>query len=1840
MIIDSRYKVIEDLGSGAFANVYKVSDIRTDKIYTLKLFHKIDAISLYKNLKAEEMHQITKLRHPNLLHIYNFGNMDKHIYYLAEYYPGISLKHFRFNLTTCHFLYDIIAQICYALDALHNQNITHKDIKPENILYQIINDQIEVKVLDYGFSKIDTERNQQKISGTLPYIAPETYMGKGHSPQSDFYSLGVTLYYIVTGTLPFSQDQIAEFIHGNQTNFFPKFPREYNPDIPIDLEKFILKLIQKKPEERFANCQAIIQYLNHMQDKKYPYSQKQSTINFFKFGYYLVRKEYALQLKDYLNNIVHSNGKIITLTGGQGLGKEDLLTLFRYHILTNEYYIFDYTCSLSNRDPFFALIKEFSSSALNNERKKFEFSRISDSFRRYLELSESSASQLNEDNENLEEDFKSSAEFIKTLSSEKPLIFIIRAGQYLTENTIKFLNYISETILQLPILIIISINDPSKIRSLKHYVQLMVKPLTIEESHTYLKEIFKTDLPQQFVESIWSRSHGNPKFIIEILIDLIQKKLLLHNENTNFDIDFKQYHLPENLIHSIYTRMSHLTAENYKYLQMLSCISMPLSKELIVYLLNITKKTLYALLTDALNNEILFKDKNTYSFAFHEAKYRFFIECSEKGKVDISRHLIEYYKDSENNDIQTVQGIIESCSLCKDYESLRHYKLELFNLYHHKHEQTKAYKEIYEIIKLDFSQDLKVPERDLRNDLLLFADKTDLTGFTKKSFDLLELYPNKPEIFEISYAYGMLYTRFEEFSKAEESYKKAYELAISGKQQARVLLDLIWIYCFKGDKATAFYYLNLLEAYQLTYDLEIAFYDRKGMFISKFENENEAILYLEKALTKIRQVNDASAILRLGSLYNNLGILYSNNKLYPEAKKYYDLTLNIWERHHHQRLLGTIYNNFGDFYLKQGVTIIALNFFKKAKAASELINNSRGMILALLNFGEAYIKLGDFVKAEEYLTEAKHFSEKVESHLFYKSIIYNLGTTKSKLYNFSNYLNFIHSEEVKTEFYDISSINPLIKSYFYYLCEIGQTEKINSLFLNNINFTKSHDEEFYYQIVGIVSLLKNDFNNAKNSFQKALVYATQIKSNYSISINYLRLAQCNIKLNNFKDAEENLKNAALLIEAHNFRYWGVVVQLFRVIIGLSKKEIPLRILLRNAFHILKITRENHYFILEIDCLAIISQIYESLSAHKCALQYFHDYQHKVRESIKDIPEEDQKTYSQIRKMYITQPKDFSLYPVANRNLKKNENCQNELFGLLRKDDVFEIYHALEKAIKDSFAPHRFAILYTKKVVSPESFLDPGNHTFYLSRKMNTEDFEPYKELMIASIKTKNVQTKTINDHHVMCAPLSLRSSNYGCLIIIDDGELEYMRHEINTMKSFSNQLSTLLIRIIEFESYQKKMQKMQEVLDISRKFIQVYDVKHLENDIINYAISLCNAQRGVLIKKDNAGNYLFNVAFDNEKNILSSFPNVSKTALIHVQNNKSPLYTVNIFEDNIFKHSPSIYQYQINSLFCAPIIIDGDVYGLLYLDNYEKIDEKMFIDEEVVNMFLVQISLAIKNALGYEALMKKNWELHTLDTMKSEFIAIVSHELNTPLITLQGYVSKLKRNSNPLDMETFDLLSKVDKSTNKLKQTIQDIITLNRYNAANDLILSEHNLFELLTTIVQEAELHGRTRKMKFKLEVEEHLPNINIEWKSFFLMIYNLILNAIRFTSDYGTIVIGARIATFQQEKVENQDSIVVYVQDNGIGIPEHEQENVFKSFYELGDMLAHRSGSIEYRSSGLGLGLSTSKRIAELHRGKIWLRSKEAEGTTIFVSIPMYQKENQDHLLTANIMNSKENI
>ncbi len=1811
MIIDSRYKVIKELGSGLWANVFKVRDTRTKKIFALKLFQKLDAKSLYEKFSAEDMHHITKIQHPNLVHVSDFGNFGKHIYYLSEFYQGKTLRNYKFRKTNLELLYDITVQVCYALNALHSQSIIHKDLKLDNIAYRVKDNKVEVKVMDYGFTKIDLERSKQKVGEILPFIAPEIYLGKEAVPESDFYSLGVVLYRITTGILPFSVEKITGFKAGDEMDVFPQFPRELNPDIPENLERLILNLLGRNPEDRFRNAEEIISFINQTQLKKYPFSRKWSIVHNIKFSDYIVREDYSHQLLDYLPMINQGNGKIIALTAGTGLGINNVLTLFRYHILTGEYYLFDYRCSEIHKDPFFALIKEFHFAVKNNKKLASDLVKISRKFQKFLYESEHIAATMDENEEELSLDFQTAFNFILHLSEEKPIVFIIRCSQNLTKEALDFVNYISQEIVDIPILIVLSFNNPEKLKNIIHAAKIKIESLNLEHTKKYVYALLKEMPDEKFLEDLWLRSYGNPLFIEQILIDLTQKKLIWKEQKFNFDFDLEKYELSKEITDSILERMTHLSGENYDHLLKLSAIFTPLSKNLIKYTLNITDKELFFLLKECINNDLLTKKEDYYYFSYKESQNYLYGKLPGKIRKIMSGKILMYFQSKVVTKISIIRGIIEHAHQIKDYRSIRKYHLRISDLFMEKGEYENTFKELCHVIEIDFSDKIQLDEKEKKKDLKMMLDTSEWTTSDKIPLKLKKIVREMPDCPERHLIIGVFFLALEKYKLACDRLEKAYERAVTGKMKTFILLKLGKVYFFQGNYKKVKSCLDELEKYQLTDDLQIMFIELKSIYFGFTGKLAEAINIIEEFLPTIKSKNDAVYFIKLGSLHNNLAVLLHHQRHYDEAEKNFRMARKIWEKVNYRRKLAAVLNNIGDVNLTKGNTKTAMKYFTLALDACSNVDCKRDRILGLVNLGEVNIKLGKFNIAEKFLKQALKRSEEQENKPFFDAIINNLAIAKSKIHNFSYYQRFIAENVPGLPQGKIYKITPLTKTYFYYLYQIGDFKKIEKLLkkYKNIFFEKK-ENEFFYQMYGFLLLNKGEYEKALETIEQAFKYSQQMQNIYAQAINYIRLNECYLALGDIKEAKDMYQKAEQLCEQNDFNYWKTILSLRKIKIQLLDKKIGVRKIIRELHSIIEYVQKNDLYLLEIEAYEIIIQIYTYLNIDKMAKLFFGRYKKKIENAVHNLTEADRVIYLKKTNFYLDDYLSLKTLKIAKRSHFVSENWQEELYDILKLKELDRIKFFIEKTIDKLMNPFYFLIILTDEMKiqkAPFLAVNIDKKKIFSAKFLKNID---------SCLDNNSIISKRITGSNTLFIPLRIKTAKVGCLVIGDKGELEFQPDEISVLRILRFHLTSILMRINEFAELNNYMKLMTKLMEITQKFFMIFDLEKLEQEIVSFTLDFIGGTRGFLIRKDKYENYIYKVALDDSKHLLEKYTYVSKAILSEVQKNKKPTFIRDAKESKIFDGYVN-FDYSSLNIFCAPLIIDENVYGFLYIDNLNSSINRIEINEEFMRLLLMQIISSLKNAIQYESLLQKSKEVESLNNLKNDFINIVSHELKTPLVTLQGYVKRLQKPENYKFYE--ENIQQVDKSIDKLFFTTEDIINFNKYKLINKINKSIVNIKDILQVVADESRRIAEKRHMILKIEIEEKLPSIELNWEAFSLLMKNLILNAVRFTKDFGSITIGARRSAFQQEEVDGQESLVVFVQDNGIGIPENELENVFQKFYELNDLYSHKSGTTEFRSSGLGLGLSTAELIVKLHNGKIWINSKENEGTTVFIAIPI---------------------
>ena len=265
--LDNRYTILERVGGGGMADVYRAHDQLLDRSVAVKVLRsQFTNDEEFVTRFRREAQAAAKLSHPNIVNIYDVGK-DKDSYYIVmEYISGETLKDriIRDKVLPVETAVQIALEIAEALEHAHQNGLIHCDIKPHNILTTKAG---RIKVTDFGIARAVTSATMTQsgtIIGSVHYFSPEQAKGSAIGAKSDIYSLGVVLYEMLTGNVPFqAETPISVALKHLQEE--PKPPREYNPDLPPLLEALILKAMAKDPAMRFADISEMIADLRLVQ---------------------------------------------------------------------------------------------------------------------------------------------------------------------------------------------------------------------------------------------------------------------------------------------------------------------------------------------------------------------------------------------------------------------------------------------------------------------------------------------------------------------------------------------------------------------------------------------------------------------------------------------------------------------------------------------------------------------------------------------------------------------------------------------------------------------------------------------------------------------------------------------------------------------------------------------------------------------------------------------------------------------------------------------------------------------------------------------------------------------------------------------------------------------------------------------------------------------------------------------------------------------------------------------------------------------------------------------------------------------------------------------------------------------------------------------------------------------------------------------------------------------------------------------------------------------------------------------------------------------------------------
>ena len=1824
-LIALHHEFKEKIGTGSFGTVYKVEDIATKKIFAVKLFDKIPIEDIREKMNPKVMREITKISHPNLIKIYDYGIYQNNLYLLSEFFKSKGLPNFHLTNKNKQDFFELITQVCYALNHLHTHHIIHKDLKLENVLYQKSSNKINVKVCDYGFNKIisQTEAYPESEVVSLPYIAPELLQGSSFSPKSDFYALGVIMYYLSVGTFPFSREEIKLMSEKKIPNIIPKFPTKINPAVDKKLEDLIFHLIEFNPALRIGKSQEIIRYINEMQDTTYPLTTEPPLVKQIESTQFYFRDKDIDTLRDRINEVKNQKGEIIFVTGEKGVGKTSLMQYIKWYLLSEDFHVFYYNCNPQHRDPFFMLCKEIFLSMDEKGKYLFEQS-ASNKFCEFLFKSEEKSLKIIEDESDLMRDFELARDYMFGFSSTKPIVYFITNIEEVNEPTINFLEYIAPDLPNHPIVIIVSSYNPYIVDFSEITYKIHIEPLSQPESFQFISEILGEGCPEEFLYQIYLITNGNQRFILELIGNLIEKKIILDVKgNWHFDVNILEVELPKKILTAIEEKIALIPEKIKNLLVQLSVLQIPLSTNIIQTILHFSdSKDLFFFMQDVEALDILVKndeyaEDGYYKFVYPALKSVLLKKVSTAKKKKISQEVIHYFKTHQVTKPAIMDGIIAHCELAEDHESEIHYHLLKTITYMENKDIIEAWDSCYRgLLKICvLKEDLQAKTiQDYLKVLLalgILLKKCDLTEICCRQFSTF--IKKDPQLMLLNARYKMACRDFSSAKKTLDTLQKSK----FPFDENDILLAGLELHNFSREEDKAHQAIQILSAKELTPFQKINFYLFSGDYYYAIGAYETAIKELKKA-QKIAKTQEA--FIRLGRILKVLGDSYNILNKVKNAIRNYEDAAALSLKEGDILNVANVLSHWGFLNMKQGMLRAGLDKSLEALSYFEKINFTPGMAEVNLNIAQTTFKLGEFREAEKHFDTALAMAKELNDTNLISKIYNRSSFLKLRILVPAKFLSFLRTHyDNFFKNHSIGNINSYLKNYCFWLVISRNYKQLKSVSdqIKKEKINTSLEMEFMYQLQGWLARGEKKYTLAITNFKKAGTLAKKNQNEYALTMSYLNIADTYYITKDYKQSEIHCEQARALAVKNEFLRWDNYGRVLEAKILLRKADMNLRTVIRKLLKAETIAKKMKDWDLQCESLILITLIYRTLHIKNLEYKFRRNYNRKLDVVLRGLSEDDQQ---RVRAIFhyeaLLSSSKLRQIIEARINISPSK-LQHYFFDLLHLSSVHQIRFYLKKYVLDVVGIDKFGIiLYENKDSEGE---------FWLNNQLAKTEFTSIHQSYFEKLRTElECQYYTVKGQHFCLAPLKLKNELEGIFILADMGEYPFTKSEKLIIKLSAFYLTIILKKIGEYEEVLEQREQLSNLITISRDILQVMNMEELQNQITLNAIKLSGAERGFFINLDENKNFVFNVALlGTGEKIDKDNLKISKTVLKDVYESKVAMSTFEAVDDQHFSDTESIHRHDLQSVYCSPLNMHNEIFGFLYLDKLTSINKVIRFNEKLLEIFILMAETAIKNALDFEKLSIANQELLKIDQERAQFINISSHEFNTPIQTLKGYISILKDPETPEHVRQ-NTINIMERNVDRLLHAINNILQMNALETRG--IQFEKELIspeDILKIVYEETLVLTELRKQKLVLKIAQGLKPIRGERITLINGLKNLVLNAIKYTDDYGEITIGARKSRFRKEEADEKESLIIYIKDNGIGIPSYELDNIFREFYEVADIKAHHSGVTEFKSSGLGLGLPITKTIIEHYGGKMWVMSVKGEGSTFFISLPFAKKK-----------------
>jgi ABC-type oligopeptide transport system substrate-binding subunit/tetratricopeptide (TPR) repeat protein len=580
-LLNKRYHVEAELGRGGMNIVYRARDTLLERPVAIKVMS--EAVTLGTEGRARLLHEAraaASLNHPHIVSVYDAGEADGSPFIVMELVEGQSLHDQRPE--TLEDITDIARQVCIALEYAHAHNVVHRDLKPENIL---LTPEGTAKLTDFGLARSMASRmtSEGTIMGTVFYLAPELALGRDFDGRADLYALGVMLYELTTGRLPFTADDpvavISQHLHAPIVS-----PRAKNPEIPPALDALIVRLLSKSPEDRPVSATEVLHILQRPGFLEEIAAEELSVLERIERGRMVGREQEMQEARALWNRALWGEGQMLLISGEPGIGKTRLVRelVTQAEVSGGQALVgISYAEGGTPYAPFRQTIRD----VLRNghqvgldlpESVMFDLLTLAPELRaRYPDVPDNPPLDPQAEQQRL---FENLLIFYSVLGDRAPLLLVLEDAHWADSGTLYLLRHLARHTRRQRMMIVATYREVEldQARPLHEVLldlnrerlatRLKLTRLGREETGELLTVLFAQEITPEFLDGIYRETEGNPFFIEEVCKTLVESGNLHYEDGRWHQPSMAELSIPQSVRVAIQSRVGKLPADCHESL--------------------------------------------------------------------------------------------------------------------------------------------------------------------------------------------------------------------------------------------------------------------------------------------------------------------------------------------------------------------------------------------------------------------------------------------------------------------------------------------------------------------------------------------------------------------------------------------------------------------------------------------------------------------------------------------------------------------------------------------------------------------------------------------------------------------------------------------------------------------------------------------------------------------------------------------------------------------------------------------------------------------------------------------------------------------------------------------------------------------------------------------------------------------------------------------------------------------------------------------------------------------------------------------------------------------------